>query len=246
MHDLRSSALAAVHALDREPVISHWSAAELWGIITLRPPDDRMHLTRARVSKGTERRYDGLVVHHAGLPPEHRTKRDGLCLTTPERTVVDIARGSRTARTGVVAADSALHRGLCDVEAMLAVCRACRGWPGSGRARSAVTFADPGGTSALESISRWEMARAGLPAPLLQQRIDDDARVDFLWPAEGVVGEADGRFKYRTPDDLYREKRRQDRLEQLGYRVVRWGWSDVATDPRPMLSMLRRKLFSRR
>jgi hypothetical protein len=239
---IRTRALAAFAALEREPALSHWTAAEVWGMTTLRPPDDRLHLTRPRVSKGTELSYDGLVVHHAGLPPEHRTVKDGLPVTTPERTVADIARSSRSVRAGVVVADSALFLERCDADAMLAVVTACRRWPGAGRARTAVTFADPGGTSALESISRWEMARASIPPPALQQWITPDIRVDFAWPSRGVIGEADGKLKYTTADDLYREKLRQDRLEELGYRVVRWSWSEMVTDPAPMLSRLRRKL----
>ena len=43
------------------------------------------------------------------------------------------------------------------------------------------------------------------------------------------MGEADGRLKYRSADDLYREKRREDALRTLGYRVVRWGAADVRT-----------------
>lgn len=54
------------------------------------------------------------------------------------------------------------------------------------------------------------------------------ARSDFLWPAQRTIGEADGKGKYRTPEDLYAEKRREDQLRGLGFEVVRWGWADVA------------------
>jgi very-short-patch-repair endonuclease len=246
MQNLSADALAAFDVLDREPVVSHWSAAQLWGMPTFRPPDELLHLTRPRVSKGTERTYQGLVIHHAGIPPEHRTVEGGLRVTTPARTVVDVARGSRSVRGGVVIADSALRLELCDREEMLAVWQACRRWPGAGRARTAAMFADPGGASPLESVSRWEMACGGIPTPLLQQWITADICVDFLWPGHRVVGEADGRLKYTSRDDLYREKRRQERLEELGYRVVRWGWDDAVTHPASMLARLRRRLTSSR
>jgi len=245
MRNLSVEAAEAFAVLVRDPVVSYWSAAELWGMSTLRPPDELLHLTRPRRSKGAEHTYDGLVVHHAGLPAEHRTVKDGVRITTPARTVVDIARSGLSVRAGVVVADSALRLGLCDVEDMLAVCRACQKWPGAQRARAAVSFADPGGTSPLESISRWEFARGGLPAPRLQQWITPRICVDFLWRAARVIGEADGRVKYTSPDDLYAEKLRQEHLERLGYRVVRWGWDDVIKNQSALLTRLTRALVTR-
>jgi very-short-patch-repair endonuclease len=76
----------------------------------------------------------------------------------------------------------------------------------------------------------------------LQVPIDDPAdgwwcRVDMLWPEQHVVLEADGKIKY-TGAELWREKRRQLRLERLGYRVVRAIWSDVHR-PQALLEHLR-------
>jgi very-short-patch-repair endonuclease len=51
----------------------------------------------------------------------------------------------------------------------------------------------------------------------------------MLWPHQRLIVEVDGRVKY-TADELWREKRRQERLERLGYRVVRVMWSDVVHD----------------
>ncbi len=77
-----------------------------------------------------------------------------------------------------------------------------------------------------------------------QQLVRDErgvvvARVDFAWPASGVIGEFDGRVKYGralAPDQdpveaLWREKVREDLLRDLGWQVVRWTWADL-DDPR--------------
>jgi very-short-patch-repair endonuclease len=74
-------------------------------------------------------------------------------------------------------------------------------------------------------------------------RVDDPAdgwwcRVDMLWPEQRVVLEADGKIKYANAE-LWREKRRQLRLERLGYRVVRAIWADVMVDPHPLMEHLR-------
>lgn len=94
-------------------------------------------------------------------------------------------------------------------------------------------FADARSESALESWSRAVIHQLGFAAPSLQREIvlPDGvvARVDFLWEDEGIIGEADGLAKYRTggytedPDaERIREKRRQNALEHLGYKVRRW------------------------
>ena len=71
-------------------------------------------------------------------------------------------------------------------------------------------------------------------------------RVDFWWPDLGLVGEFDGRMKYRLDgvedgrpleDRLWTEKTREDRLRAAGARVARWTW-DVAMDRRRFASHL--------
>jgi hypothetical protein len=113
-------------------------------------------------------------------------------------------------------------------------------------------LASPLAESPLESLTRLCVLDAGLPPPQLQARIVDPAdgwscRVDMLWRQQRVVLEADGRVKY-TDAELWHEKRRQHRLERLGYRVVRAIWADVRGAPRgsadELLSHLRRYLAS--
>ena len=97
--------------------------------------------------------------------------------------------------------------------------------------------------NALESLSFGRFLEWRLPLPVLQHEFSDAAgfigRVDFYWPAFALVGEADGRLKYTSPEVLYAEKRRQERLEALGLRVLRWGWSDVVTSNLRLRAQLR-------
>ncbi len=81
--------------------------------------------------------------------------------------------------------------------------------------------------------------RAGLPAPDLQVVVLDErgeflGRADFGYRARKVLGEFDGRVKYRIPrgiedpgDVLFREKLREDNLRAAGWTVVRWVWADL-------------------
>lgn len=52
-------------------------------------------------------------------------------------------------------------------------------------------------------------------------------RVDFLWRQARLIAEADGRLKYANPDDLYAEKRHEDRLRAEGDDMIRFGWWDL-------------------
>jgi very-short-patch-repair endonuclease len=82
------------------------------------------------------------------------------------------------------------------------------------------------------------MVRAGFPLPELQVAIETPlgtAYVDCLWRAQMVVGEADGIQKYDKDSALSNEKLRQEALEQLGYRVVRWGMVTLRTSPMGVL-----------
>ena len=58
------------------------------------------------------------------------------------------------------------------------------------------------------------------------------------------MGEADGARKYdgRAPDALLAEKRRQERLEELGFIVVRWGWDDAVRRPEATADRIRRAI----
>ena len=111
-------------------------------------------------------------------------------------------------------------------------------WPllrGIGTARRAAELARPGAQTILETLSRLRLVRAGLDEPELQREFRDAAGLigyaDMFWESLGVIGEADGRLKYATADELCLEKIREDRLRALGYIVVRWTWDEIMSNP---------------
>lgn len=160
---------------------------------------------------------------------------------------MDLARAGSLV-DGVVVADSALRKGRCSVAELLRIQGDCARWPGVGRAKLAVELADPKAESVLESVSRVAMHQEGLPVPRTQVTVRDTngfhGRVDFLWQDFRVIGEADGLGKYeptvsRTTRDIVRaEKRREERLTDLGFEIVGWGWQD-ATNPSRLAARLR-------
>jgi hypothetical protein len=105
-----------------------------------------------------------------------------------------------------------------------------------------VDLARDGAESVLESISRVRLCKRGLPEPILQQEFHDQrgfvGRVDMWWPQWRLIGEADGMGKYDDPQDLRREKIREDRLRALGLSVVRWTWNEIWDRPGDVVARL--------
>jgi len=166
----------------------------------------------------------------------------GVPVTSVPRTVVDVAR-ARGFAAGVVIADAALAKGVsrADLERVL---HGRQNWPGADAARRATAFADARSESPLESLGRVRMAEQGLPAPDLQVLFADEdgpfARVDQCWREQRTIAEADGALKYVAAADLFLEKRREDRLRDLGWEVVRYTWDDALRRPELLAARVRR------
>jgi len=238
---------AAVDALGSGEVFSHVSAAVLHGLPVWDVPLDRIHVTKPRTSGG--HRNARLHTHVAPLDPEDLTTVGGRLVTSPARTVVDLAR-STTFEQGVSVADAALHTGLvqwADLEAELAKVHRRHG---AAMARRTVAFASPLSESVGESRSRVLMELHGVPRPIEQFEVvgasgESLGRADFAWERGRLVGEFDGYVKYekflrpgeRPGEVVFREKLREDRFRENGSMVLRWVWADFS---RP--EMLARRL----
>lgn len=154
-------------------------------------------------------------------------------VTTPARTWLDVARVSSLG-VGLAAVDSGLREHILDGNALLAQLTALGTARGCRKAARALLHANPLRETVLESLSWAYFVEREVELPEMQVEVRDDtgrfvARVDFLWRARRLVGECDGRLKYRAADDLYREKRREDALRALGFDVVRWGMADLGS-----------------
>ncbi len=235
-HALEIAALRL--SLGCDVVAGGTSAARILGLETLSSPRALTVLTEDDARRCRQRH--GYVLRVAALPPHHRERSFGVPVTSVARTVVDIARWG-TLTEGVVVADSALRKGMTSARRLADVHAECVGWCGANQARHALALADPRAESVLESVSRVAMHEQGVPAPRLQVVIGDNhgsfARPDFLWDDYGLIGEADGLARYepdgrRTTREIVRdEKRREERLADLGFTVVRWGWSTAMNPP---------------
>lgn len=217
-----------------DSVLSHVSAAIAHNIDVWNVPLGTVQLTRNRRSGG--RKDARRQVHAAPYDEDEVCEVDGLRVTTPTRTIADLAC-SLPFEEAVCAADDAARRlGVtgADVAALL---ERRPGRAGHPRARRVARFMDGCAESVGESRSRVLLHEAGF-TPSLQRVLNcgnNNYRVDFFLDESNVVGEFDGRVKYGrlvpsgdTPADvLWREKLREDRLRDAGYEIARWTWADL-------------------
>lgn len=117
---------------------------------------------------------------------------------------------------------------------------------GAAAVRAAVPWVDVRLENALETTSWGRFIDAGVPMPVPQVWLRGASgcwyRVDFWWEEFGLIGEADGMVKYRSPRDLAEEKSRQLDLEGPGRSITRWGWTHVIRDEDPLLAGFLRRL----
>lgn len=175
----------------------------------------------------------GVCVHRTTHAPDDVTTRDGLRITTPLRTVLDLAR-SLPLSEAVAAADSALRRGLLTIAELKAGLRRMPNGPGRSRVARVLAMVDPASGSVLESLCRVLFALRGLPAPVTQHWVRAtgwSGRVDFAWPERRLVVETDG-FAFHSDRTTFRlDRRRDNALQREGWRVVRVTYEDVLRAP---------------
>jgi hypothetical protein len=224
----RRHQMAAIAAVQRLPgsTVCGPSAAILNGRPVQRVPEV-VHLIAA--PGGWTGRRSGLWLHEWELPPEHLAAAP-FRITTEARTWVDVARVDGTIGA-VITGDHMLRDDPRVTDVLARAIEELGAGHLLGQARRALPLLDGRRETPLESASACYFDGHDLPSPEWQVDIYDEegfvGRVDCAWDDTRIVGEADGRLKYATGQDLYREKRREDRLRATGRLVIRWGWVDL-------------------
>lgn len=224
-------------------VVSHLSAAELWELaVPLQQPDRLVHLIAATGSAVRNRadRY----VHRVPLDPGEITVLDGLPVTTPARTWRDLAAVVR--EPALLAVTDQLFAGHCTPEALARQLARRPSGRGSARARAVLPLGDGRAGSPMESVLRWLLHEAELPAPVLQHVVTDAVgrflgRVDLAWPGQRVLVEFDGDV-HRDRDVFVQDLRRQNRLVAGGWIVLRFSSADVYGRPDEVVAEIRAAL----
>lgn len=217
--------MAAVLGCGGGAMLSHRSAATLWGIGSERGPID------VSVARHCSLKRAGIRVHsRPALRAKVITTRMRIPVTQPIQTLIDLATELPRNRLER-AVNEADKLGLVDPETLRAALEDRPGERGVPPLRDLVdrhTFRLS--DSELEVLFRPIAAAAGLPPPLTKQRVNG-FEVDFFFPELGLVVETDGWRYHRTPAAQARDALRDQIHTAAGLTRLRFSHRQVKYEP---------------
>jgi very-short-patch-repair endonuclease len=228
--------MAAVLCCGPGGLLSHRDAAVLWGL-TPRPRGRRRGPIDVVVPRGVVRRRPGIRAHRrVGLGPEHRRAVDGIPVTDVVSTLVDLA--SCVPEWQVEQAINEADRiDLIGIEELREAVRDLPRRPGVACMRRLLgldALTDTGLERKFLALAR----AAGLPSPETQAQVNG-YRVDFYWPALGLVVEADGWGTHRTPSQQATDYRRDQAHAAAGLTPLRFAERQIRNAPSEVVRRLR-------
>ena len=224
-----------------DALVSHRSAGELWGYDGVKAVTREITVPAAAMKRLTE-----IVVHNTRTLATQRRTRRGLPITTPERTLVDLA-GVLNGKQLEIAFESARRERLVTVASVQrALDRlGTRGRSGSEQLQKllSVLAAEPPAESALEVMAARLLRESDLPKPQRQVEVIASGvkyRLDFAWPDQLVALECDGRKWHEIERDYERDRERWSAIAAAtGYRFVFATWRRVKAQPVAIVAELR-------
>jgi very-short-patch-repair endonuclease len=227
--------MAAVLICGDDAVLSHRSAAELWGIGYEKKKRIDVTIRRRR-----EVRRTGLKVRmRPKLPGRSVARRFGIPVTHPVQTLIDLATELKPLRLER-AVNEADKLDLVDPETLRTALDAYVGMPGVRTLRTMLdrhTFRLS--DSDLEVLFRPLALAAGFPLPLTKQMVLG-YEVDFFLPDHHLIVETDGLRYHRTASQQGRMVRRDQEHTAAGLRVLRFTHWQIAHAPNEVTDVLRR------
>ena len=227
--------MAAILACGEGALLSHRSAAALWGIA--REVPGRIEVT---IRRRSDLRQAGIRVHcRVALAAEATSERLGIPLTSPTQTLVDLA-AELPPRRLERAVNEADKLGLVDPETLRAALDRHAGQAGVRPLRALLdrdTFLLS--DQELEVLFRPLALQSGLPLPLAKHRVNG-FEVDFFWPGLGLVVETDGLRYHRTPSAQSRDAVRDQVHTAAGLTTLRFSHHQVKYDPDHVRAILAR------
>ena len=226
-----------------DSVVSHESAARLTGF-------DRIPPGLVVVTVAGRRRHPpaGVRWHRSvDLDPEDITTIDGLPVTVPARTVVDLASRFRIGRLRQVVEQGVLERWLTlpHVGAVLGRVRR-RGKPGVARLAAVLDAMGPGDGIPHSELERLldrvlegaELARSVHEHPLPNAR-GRTGFVDRCFPEAKLIIEGDGRKWHARHQQMLADADRELEAQALGFDTSRLLWEHLAHDPEGTADLVR-------
>lgn len=231
---------AALLSLGEDTALSRHTAAFLWGQIARRP-----QLVDVIVSRTNVRPRPGVRIHliHS-LDAKDVRYRHALRVTSPARTLIDLATDCPSAELERIAGDSVANRLMTDGDLITTLARAPANHPGAARLRARMN-ADPEfllhTRSVAERVAYPLILEAGLPRPGLNELVLG-LRVDLHWPEQRLIVEVDS-FQWHGSRQAFENDRRRDQiLTAAGYTVIRITWDQLTRTPLQVIATIAQAL----
>ena len=226
---------AAVLACEPGAALSHAAAAAAYGF--RRSSASVLDVTVV----GTGRKPQaGIRMHRRrAVAGDEITTLDGLPITTPARTLLDLAAGGLHGRRLGTALDRAEQSGVLAFADLAVLLDRYAGRRGAPALRDALArYAGGDARSELEEIIAELCADHGIPRP--QENVVVLGKVrDFYWPGARLVVEADSYAWHRSPGAMADDRQRDVELTLAGIRTLRFTWSQATRRRAYVVSALR-------
>jgi Transcriptional regulator, AbiEi antitoxin/Protein of unknown function (DUF559) len=225
----RGRLTAAVLAGGEGTVLSHAAAAALWGIRA----SDAESIDVTTDHRSGRRKRPRLRIHRPRtLRPDEITTHDGIPVTTPARTVLDLAATLRRRPLERIL-DRVEVLELTDYPALHHIADAHPGHRGAPKLRAALDTHRAGTTltkSELEERFLGLCRAHGLPTPLVNTW-PSGQEVDFRFPGHALIVEADSWTHHRSRTAFENDRARDARHTRAGYRTLRFTHRQLTEQP---------------
>lgn len=240
-HRVRAATMSSPDTLG-----SHRAAVRWWGVD--RFPVDTVDVVTERSAR---RRLDGVIAHQTfDLPAADRAIRDGLPVTSIERSLIDVGRYRRATAVGAML-DLAVRHGMTTYERFeRRVHELARpGRNGIGVARLVLADRGFGDGWGFEKRMRGLLRSEGFPLPAREFRVHTAGRrfrVDFAFPDSMVGIECDSSEWHTLPFQHDHDLERQNLILREGLLLLRYTLRRLREEPAGVAAEIRETLTSRR
>ena len=213
---------AALLAVGPNAMLSHQSAALVWGICRERPDDAPVDVL---IGPRRRTRRDGIAAHRTNrLERAEIRVHERLPVTSPARTLRDIA-GTVTMRELERALDEALIRRIVRLQQLRDTVERDKGRRGGPILGALLEHRhNPTITRSQAEERMLEIIRAGgLPEPETNVRLNG-YEVDFLWREQRLIVEIDGYAYHSSRSAFERDRAKDGTMAATGYLVLRFTW----------------------
>jgi very-short-patch-repair endonuclease len=238
-----ASETAALLAVGPNAMLSHRSAAVVWGICHARPDDAPVDVL---IGPRRRTRRDGIAAHRTNRLERSEIRIcERLPVTSPARTVCDIA-GIVPMRELERSVDEALIRRIVRLQQLRDAAARDKGRRGGPILTALLEHRGNSTVTRSQAEERMlELVRAAnFPSPETNVHVNG-YEVDFLWRPQRLIVEVDGYAYHASRSAFERDRAKDAVLAAAGYLVIRITWLQMEREPYVVVARLAQALARR-